>query len=66
MRRRSGRFDWTVQVQVPPPLVESGARRRAQEKATRMTMEFLKKKKLQKQSSEARRSWDWTLTPDWG
>ena len=37
MRLRSGRFDWTVQVVYKPPLMESGARRRAQEKAMRMT-----------------------------
>ena len=43
VRLRSGRFDWTVQVGYPPPLTESGARRRAQEKAIRMIMEFLQK-----------------------
>ena len=36
----------------PPPLAESGARRRAQEKAFRMTTDFFRKKKtLPKQSS---------------
>ena len=41
VRLRSGRFDWTVQVEYPPPLTEGGARRRVQEKAVRMTLEFL-------------------------
>ena len=41
MRLRSGRFDRTVQEGYPPPLTESGARRRALEKAIRMTLEFL-------------------------
>ena len=40
VRLRSGWFDWTVQVGYLPPLTESGARRRAQEKAIRMTLEF--------------------------
>ena len=40
---RSGRFDWTVQVAYPPPLTESRERRRAQEKAIRLTMRFQKK-----------------------
>ena len=43
VRLRSGRFDWTVQVEYPPPLTESGVRRRAQKKAIRMTLEFLQK-----------------------
>ena len=43
MRLRSARFDWTLQVGYPPPLTESGVRRRAQEKAIRMTLEFLQK-----------------------
>ena len=44
VRLRSGRFDWTVQVGYQPPLTESGVRRRAQEKAIRLTLEFLEKK----------------------
>ena len=43
LRLRGGRFDWTVQVGYPPPLTESGARRRAQEKAVRLTMGSLHK-----------------------
>ena len=43
VRLRSGRFDWTVQVRYPPPVTESRVRRRAQEKATRMTLEFPQK-----------------------
>ena len=34
VRLRSVRVNWTVQVGYPPPLTESGARRRAQEKPT--------------------------------
>ena len=45
VRQRSGRFEWTVQVGYPPPLTESGVRRRAQEKAIRETLEVLQKKK---------------------
>ena len=41
VRLRNGRFDWTLQVGYPPSLTESGARRRAQEKAIRMKVEFL-------------------------
>ena len=44
VRQRSGRFDWTVQVGYPPPLTESGERRRVQEKAIRLAMGFLQKK----------------------
>ena len=61
VRPRSGRFDSTVQVGYPTPLTESGARRRAQEKAIKDDIGVPPKKKMQKQSSEARR-----LTPDWG
>ena len=46
VRLRSGRFDWTVQVGHPLPLTESGVRRRAQEKAIRLTLEFLQKKNI--------------------
>ena len=42
-RLRSVRFDWTVQVGCPPPLTERGVRRRAQEKAIRMTLESFQK-----------------------
>ena len=45
VRLRNGRFDWTVQVGYPLSLTESGVRRRAQEKAIRLTLEFLQKKK---------------------
>ena len=41
--RDVGRFDWTLQVAHPPPLSESGERRRAQEKAIRLTVEFRQK-----------------------
>ena len=43
VRLRNVRFEWTVHVGYPPPLAESGVRRRAQEKAIRMTLEFLQK-----------------------
>ena len=65
MRLRSGRCDWTVQVTYLPPLSESGARRRAQGESHKDD-NGVPPKKSQKQSSEARRSWDWTLTQDWG
>ena len=64
VRLHSGRFDWTIQAGYPK-LTESGVRRRAQETAIRMTMEFLQKT-LPKQSSEAHRSSDWISTRAWG
>ena len=64
VRLRSGRFDWTVQVGYPPPLTESGERRRAQDKAIRLTMGFLQKT-WQRQSREVHRSCDWTSTRVW-
>ena len=65
VRLRSGRFDWTMQVVYPPLVTESKVRRRAQEKATRTTLEF-PQKTLLRQSSEVRRFWCWTSTLAWG
>ena len=65
VRLRSGRFDLTVQVGYLPPLTESGVRRRAQEKAIRLTLEFLQKTEPRR-SNEAHRYWDWISIQDWG
>ena len=58
---------WTIQLDtadgVCTAATESGVRRRAQEKADGG---IASTKIFPKQSSEARRSWDWTVTLDWG
>ena len=66
VRLRSGRLDWTVQVGVPASACGwRSATSSPGESFEDMTMEFFQNM-LPKQGSEARRSWDWTSTPDCG
>ena len=53
----SGRLDWTLQIGYPPPLKESGARRRAQEKARHWNSFKETQRRL---NSEVFRSWGLT------
>ena len=64
VRLCSGRFDWTVQVEYPPPLTESGVRRRAQEKAFWITLELRQQKIAE--AKLRRRSWGWMSPLAWG